>query len=95
MEIKLTSNGIGPDLQKKMRELEKLPQEALTVFKDNTPIREGNARRRTKLENRATINADYPYATRLDNGYSKQRPRGMSEPTLKFVKDKLDKTFGK
>jgi hypothetical protein len=95
MEIKLTRDGIGPDLRDKIKDLERLPQEALTVFKDNTPIRQGNARRSTKLENRATINADYPYATRLDQGYSKQKPRGMSEPTLKFVKDKLDKLFGK
>ena len=39
-----------------------------------------------KLVNKRTINADYPYAKRLDQGYSKKAPRGMSKPTGEFIK---------
>lgn len=50
-------------------------------FVSITPKRSGNARRSTKLENN-TIDADYAYAERLDQGYSKQAPRGMSDPSI-------------
>lgn len=47
-----------------------------------TPKRTGNARRNTKLD-KTTINANYTYASDLDDGKSKQAPQGMSEPTIK------------
>lgn len=58
-----------------------LVDEALEYFVDKTPKRSGNARRNTSARGN-TILADYPYAGRLDEGYSKQAPNGMSKPTL-------------
>ena len=49
-------------------------------FVAQTPIDTGNARNNTTL-NGNTINANYPYAERLDQGYSKQSPMGMSHPS--------------
>ena len=72
----------------------KMAAEAYKVFYRNTPIRTGNARNNTDLE-RNDIVADYPYAVRLDNGWSKQSPKGMTEPTMKFLQDYIKKNLGK
>lgn len=72
----------------------KMASEAYRVFLRNTPIRTGNARANTELE-RNEIVADYPYAIRLDQGWSKQSPKGMSEPTIKFLQDYIKKNLGK
>lgn len=71
-----------------------LPKEALDYFVDSTPIRTGNARRSTRLRGN-TIDADYNYAERLDEGYSRQSPKGMSGPTEKFLQKRIDDLIGK
>lgn len=81
---------------KRMNELQDLPQEAmkkaLPVTKSNTPIREGNARRRTKLSSdKLTINSNYSYASRLDDGWSRQSPRGFTKPTINALRSIVDK----
>lgn len=58
---------------------------AYQAFYDNTPVRSGNARRRT-LKKQDEISAKYPYAKRLDEGYSKQSPNGMTKPTIEAVR---------
>lgn len=68
-----------------------LPEEAYKEFIKNTPIKKGNARRNTKLRNKKTIAANYPYAGRLNEGYSKQAPQGMVEPTLEFMRERVSK----
>lgn len=70
--------------------VEDLPEAALDVFIDNTPIRTGNARSNTALTGN-TIRAAYPYASKLDEGYSKQSPRGMVEPTEKWIQQEMDR----
>jgi hypothetical protein len=50
-----------------------------------TPKDTGNARRKTTLNNNE-IQANYAYATRLDQGWSKQfGGQGMTAPTLKAL----------
>lgn len=81
---------------------------AHTSFVQNTPIgdpnrwktkykpknyRPGNARRNTMLKGN-TIEANYPYAKRLEEGYSSQAPDGMTEPTLESVREYVYKTLG-
>lgn len=84
------------EISKRLQQLEtalkseKLAQEAYKFFRSVTPIKTGNARRNTHLVG-DTIEADYPYAQRLDNGYSKQSPSGMTRPTDKFVQDYIKK----
>lgn len=67
------------------KELETIPPKAYNYFKQKTPVDSGNARRKTSLQGN-TINADYDYATRLDQGYSKKARQGMSKPTIEYVK---------
>lgn len=89
IELKLIQDGITKDIERIKSEIKTVPPEALKEFKALTPIRSGNARRRTTLKNSETILANYPYAQRLDEGYSKQAPKGMSEPFGKWLEKKL------
>lgn len=70
--------------------LDTLPEAALDYFKSQTPVRSGNARRNTYLR-QDTIIADYPYSQRLDDGYSRQSPDGMTAPTEKWIQKEVDR----
>jgi hypothetical protein len=84
------ANTTGKKLANIEKQLRKLPAEATDVFKQNTPVKSGNARSKTSLRGQNTIAADYPYAQRLDDGYSKQAPQGMTEPTKRFIKKRIN-----
>ena len=79
---------------KRMRELSKLPNElldsALELVKENTPAQSGYARDNTVKKGNQII-SDYPYAARLDEGYSRQAPRGFTEPTIKQLQQEANK----
>lgn len=93
MRVILKTNKISPHLNRINKRLSKVPSEAHGFFVKTTPIRTGNARRRTRLQGQ-TIKADYPYAARLDDGYSRQAPEGMSDPTIDYIKDRVADILG-
>jgi len=66
-----------------------LPREAYDEFRKYTTVRSGNAFRNTTLRGN-TIDANYPYAQRLDDGYSQLNPQGMTEPTEKFLEKRVN-----
>lgn len=74
-------------------------EEAYRYFVKTTPIAPingGNARSRTVYnQNSKTITGDYAYAQRLDEGYSKQAPQGMSEPTIAFFEKRVNELIRK
>lgn len=74
-------------------DVDKVSNVAYKAFVKNTPIRSGNARRKTKKQGNQ-INADYPYAQRLEEGYSKQAPNGMTEPTLEQIRQYVYNKLG-
>lgn len=82
------------DLKKIQADLRRLPAEAHKEFVQLTPIDRGNARRKTTLKGNV-IDANYPYAQRLNEGWSKQAPRGMEEPWTKWLENKFKKILGK
>jgi hypothetical protein len=85
LNVKIT-NKISPVLKKQAEAIKKIPNEAYKVFVSETPVRSGNARRNTKQAKAGKeIQANYPYAKRLDEGYSKQSPEGMVKPTVDYV----------
>lgn len=84
MPVRVVKNTMSPSLGKMVVKLDKLPNEAYQKFKQVTPIDTGNAKRRTRLQG-SKIKANYPYAVRLDDGYSKQAPQGMWEPTRQHI----------
>jgi len=93
MSVKIQDR-LTPKLQRIQKRVQALPEKALEVFVNNTPVLSGNARRRTRL-NQNQIQARYPYAEPLDGGSSRKSPQGMTEPTLKFLKREYPKQFRK
>lgn len=85
---------ITKDIDKIKKELKAVPKEGLKEFKALTPIDTGNARRNTYLQGN-TIKADYPYAQRLDQGWSKQARRGIVEPWTKWFEKRIKQILGK
>lgn len=90
MTVRLEKDTITPSIAKMKAALELLPQQAYKEWVKDTPVDTGNARRKTRL-NKNTIEAQYPYAQRLDEGSSKQAPKGMSVPVQKFVEQQMRK----
>lgn len=97
MSVKLTVNGLTSSLKRVQKRLDKVPLEAHKEFVKNTPVKTGNARRKTRLSGN-TINANYPYAQVLDKGRhmtnrgmrgSEQAPEGMSKPTQEFIDKRI------
>ena len=86
------------DFRRDLQDIEKymnadLPRKAYTHFRNLTPVRSGNARNKTKYRSGSdehTIAANYPYAKRLDTGWSDQAPDGMSEPTLDYIEQQVE-----
>ena len=71
-----------------------LAQFAHKRFVEHTPIRSGNARRSTRLQG-TTIEADYAYAQRLEDNYSKQtKGKGIVEPTIQDVRQHIFQQTG-
>lgn len=71
------------------QEVEKLANETKETARAKTPVRTGNARRnwRERTDKRGfTVENRVPYIERLDQGSSKQAPRGIVGPTLTEIK---------
>ena len=94
VDIKIDDK-VTPVLKGMGKTLARYPQDAETKFISLTPIDTGNARNRTRLMGKDTIEANYPYAQRLDQGHSKQAPNGMVKPFDAWVRGKVKQIFGK
>ena len=70
-------------IQRQVRALAGLPARGVDEFRRLTPIDTGRARQSTVLERQRIIHADYPYAERLDQNWSRQtRGRGILKPFI-------------
>ena len=65
-----------------------------SYFKKITPKDTGNARRNTRTKTKEIL-ADYAYAGRLDEGWSKQAPNGMTDPAIEYFEKDLNFRLGK
>lgn len=83
---------------KRMKKLSKLPEhlldEALEFMKENTPAQSGHARDNTVRRGNKIV-ADYAYAARLDDGYSRQAPQGFTKPTIEQMQKETNNFVGK
>lgn len=94
MSVKKVKDNVTPELQRISNALERLPKEVFDYWVKTTPKRTGNARRSTDLKG-DTIHANYPYAERLNEGYSKQAPQGIVEPVEQFIERRLKQIMRK
>jgi len=90
----ITKNTMTASLARIQQQLLELPAQAFDTWLANTPVRTGNARRRTKLQANV-IRADYGYAVPLDQGRSRQAPQGMSTPTERRIARELRRIMRK
>lgn len=93
MSIRVKDN-MTASLDRIVKSIEGVPESAYAYWRSITPIRSGNARRRTRLAGNE-IQARYAYAEALDSGTSKQAPRGMSEPTTQYLDREYKKRIRK
>jgi hypothetical protein len=84
--------------KRRMKKLSALPahllDEALTLVKEYTPVQSGYARSQVVKQGDSIV-ADYPYAARLDQGYSKQAPEGFTKPTIEQLQKDTNKYIRK
>jgi len=82
ISVKLDTSKLDLRIRRQQQALAQLPGQALDQFRRLTPIKSGNARSNTDLSgNNKQIIANYAYAQRLDNNWSRQtRGQGMVKP---------------
>lgn len=100
IQISKSKDTITPSLDRIQRDLVQLAPGAYKEWVDNTPVKSGNARRKTRLEKGSrqgtdVIRAGYDYAVPLDRGISKQAPKGMSQPTAAWLRRALRRLMRK
>lgn len=91
--VKFTDN-ISKVVSDLKQEAKDLPKVSLEKFRSLTPIKTGNARRNTALQGSKIIGA-YNYSGKLDEGTSKQAPKGMVQPFDQWFKSYTEKQFRK
>lgn len=91
--LRLNASNVRTKIERMNKQLELLPKKAHNFFVKETPIKSGNARRKTVLKG-DTIEANYEYANRLNDGHSRQAPKGMTEPTISYVRGQVRKILG-
>ena len=91
--MKVQVLGINETLKFIGRSVTERVDQIATIYEEEarkaTPIRSGRARRAwTKDVNRQGFNIEnnVPYIGRLEEGYSKQAPKGISKPALRRAK---------
>lgn len=94
VKFERTSDRLTPRLNRLVKDLDGVPEGAYREWRDQTPVRTGNARRRTRLQGN-TIRADYNYAVPLDRGSSPKAPAGMSRPTLAWLRRRMQQLLRK
>lgn len=97
MGIKQVTNNINPAIEKRLANLKPVPSKAYDFFKKVTPIRSGNARRSTDFKSTlqgGDITGNYNYANRLNAGYSRQAPQGMTKPTIEEIRRLIRRILG-
>jgi len=85
------------NIVKKLREISimldenKLADEGARFMESITPYKSGNAKRHTSADGNI-IRADYPYAQRLDDNWSKQtKGKGLVKPTIDHLEELIRK----
>lgn len=103
LKVNYKSDAIVQKTKQIRKDLGNLPKEAYQKFRDITPIATGNARNKTRLQGNKIV-GEYPYASVLDKGRhmtnrgargSTQAPKGMTQPTLQYIKERVNQIIGK
>jgi hypothetical protein len=88
--IQFDGTKVAADLNRELDQTVRLiSQDYFELVKDKTPVKSGRAKRGWRLKKQRkfaySVNNRVPYIGRLDEGYSKQAPRGMTRPAAREV----------
>ena len=88
--IQFNGNKVAADLNRELDQtVRQISEDYFDLVKEKTPVRTGRARRGWRLKKQRelsySVNNRVPYVGRLDEGYSKQAPRGMTRPAAREV----------
>jgi len=88
--IQFNGTKVAADLNRELDQtVRQISQEYFGLVKDKTPVRTGRAKRGWRLKKQRqfvyNVNNRVPYIGRLDEGSSKQAPRGMTRPAAREV----------
>jgi len=74
-----------------------ISQDLFDTVKQKTPVRSGRAKKSWRLRKERKYSYEVsnrvPYIDRLDEGYSKQAPRGMTRPATREVLNRARRRF--
>lgn len=95
MDVKVSGNfsKLRNRTQNIERDLKNLPREFLPIVRRETPIDTGRARQSTVIHDQNTIRSDYPYAGRLNRGWSRQAREGFVKPSLIWLYRRIRQIF--
>ena len=99
MDVTVRANfsGLRGRSQRQQLALRRLPREFEKVLKQETPKDTGHARQNTSLvssnNGNALLRSNYAYATRLNEGWSKQAPQGFVKPALEWLRNRIKEIF--
>lgn len=83
------------DFRALVAKMEDLPNKTMAAtlpeYQKATPVKSGYARSHTVQQNKTTLLSDYAYAGRLEDGWSKQAPSGMTNQTINKMPAIVDK----
>lgn len=85
---RITQGNLSRRARQLTQAFESLPGDAHKQFQSITPIDTGRARQSTDIRGNE-IQANYPYANRLNEGYSRQARNGMTNPTIEWIRQYL------
>lgn len=92
MRIEVDASALLGELNGIVRQADIAWAATAEFYRKTTPIDTGNARKNTNYSRSTkTITSAYPYGARLDDGYSKQAPRGMVDPSLEYFESQLQR----
>lgn len=91
MQIKVDLRSVKQQFLQNLKVPRAILDDGYDFFVKTTPVDTGNARRSTEKDViNYKITADYPYAERLDKGWSKQAPDGMVQPTIDHISKRIN-----
>jgi hypothetical protein len=88
LKLKVDTKEFSKLIALSRRAQDTLAADAYAFFVKETPVRTGRARQSTDLVKNSIV-ANYPYAQRLDQGWSRQSPEGMTQPTVDYIENTL------
>jgi hypothetical protein len=98
IKVSFNSNKVISELSNDVDQMvRQVSTDLLDTIKQITPVRSGRAKRGWRLRKQGKLNYEVanrvPYISRLDEGYSKQAPRGMTRPAIREVLNRARRRY--